>query len=242
MRNKFRFAVAIMVVAGQVFGATAVSSQTGPHQRGIQLREDYQTGKADGMRILVLRSEGGTFVPVDPGRVFRQGDEIRVAFESNFDGYVYVINVSPAGRKRVIFPGSQIASGNNAIRARQRIELPPTSFIFDKETGTEILQVIMSREAVGVLDSAVRESRGELQSAASAAAELSSNSQRGIVSRNVAAVLPQAAGLRARGVFLAEGKDKDKAGSVVAIADEKQSDARLKPGEVALFEIRLQHN
>jgi hypothetical protein len=242
MRTQFRYAVAGIIVFGVLLGASIARSQSGPHQRGIQLREDYQTGKVDGMRILVLRSEGGNFVPVDPARVFRQGDEIRVAFESNFDGYVYVINVSPAGTKRVIFPGRQIADGSNVIRARQRIELPPTSFIFDKETGTEILQVIMSREAVAVLDSAVRESRGELQSAASAAAELSGGAQRGIVSKNVSTVLPQGAGLRARGVFLAEGRDRDRAGSVVAIADEKQSEARLKPGEVALFEIRLQHN
>src|SRR5262249_20160463 len=124
--------------------------------------------------------------------------------------------------------------------ARQRIELPPTSFVFDQETGTEILQVIMSREPIAVFDTAVKSSKGELQSASSAAAELSANTQRGIVSENVAMVLPQ--GLRARGIFLAQGKDKDKTGSVVAIADDKQSEGKLKSGEVASFEIRLQHN
>ena len=190
------------------------------------------------MRILVLKSESGNFVPVDPGRIFTHGDEIRVAFESNFDGYVYVINVSPDGKKRVIFPGTQAANSSNVIRARQRIELPRTSFIFDKEMGTEILQVIMSREPVAVLDAAVKESKGELQSASSAAAELSANAQRGIVSESAASIT----GIRARGVFLAAGKDNDKAGSVVAIADEKRADARLKTGEVASFEIRLQHN
>jgi Domain of unknown function (DUF4384) len=242
MRTQFKYAITMIMISGQLLGSAGAQGQSGLRQRGIQLREDYQAGRVDGLRILVLKSEGGNFVPVDPGRVFRQGDEIRVAFESNFDGYVYVVNVSPGGKKRVIFPGRQISEGSNVIRARQRIELPPTSFIFDKETGTEILQVIMSRDPVPVLDSAVKESRGELQSAASAAGELSADTQRGIVSRNVAPVLPQSSGIRARGVFLAEGRDKDKAGSVVAIADEKQSDARLKPGEVALFEIRLQHN
>lgn len=234
MRIQIRFAVALLIVCGQLSNA---QNQTSLRQRGIQLREDFSAGKVDGMRILVLKSESGNFVPVDPGRIFTQGDEIRVAFESNFDGYVYVINVSPDGKKRVIFPGTQAANSNNLIRARQRIELPRTSFIFDKEMGTEILQVIMSREPVAVLDAAVKESKGELQSASSAAAELSSNTQRGIVSESASIT-----GLRARGVFLAAGKDNDKAGSVVAIADEKRADAKLKTGEVASFEIRLQHN
>lgn len=242
MKRSIRFSIALFLALGQITGASAAQKPAASGQRGIQLREDYNTGKVDGMRILILKAEGDNYVPVDPGRVFKPGDEIRIAFESNFDGYVYVVNVSPNGNKRVIFPGSQLATSSNVIRARQRIELPPTSFIFDKETGTEILQVIMAREPISVLDAAVKESKGELQSASSAAAELSANSQRGIVSENVTAVLPQSTGFRARSVFLAEGKDKDKGGSVVAIADDKRADGRLKTGEVASFEIRLQHN
>ncbi|HJQ68311.1 MAG TPA: DUF4384 domain-containing protein [Blastocatellia bacterium] len=240
MKREIRFTAALLVVCGLLATAAAAQSRQRPQERGIQLKEDYEAGKVDGMRVLILKSEGGNFVPVDPARVFKPGDEIRVAFESNFDGYVYVINVSPAGAKRVIFPGAQASNSSNVIRARQRVELPSTSFIFDKETGTEILQVIMSREPIAVLDAAVRESQGQLQSASSAAAELSASPQRGIISGD--ASLPQGAQLKARGIFLAEGKDKDKAGSVVAIADEKRSDGRLKPGEVASFEIRLQHN
>ncbi|HVF91066.1 MAG TPA: DUF4384 domain-containing protein [Blastocatellia bacterium] len=241
MRAQIKLAVALFLISGQVLSAAA-QNQTGLRHREIQLKEDYEAGKVDGMRVLVLKSEGGSFTPVAPGQIFRHGDEMRVSFESNFDGYVYVINVSPVGKKRVIFPGSQLASGDNLIRARRRIELPPTSFIFDKETGTEILQVIMSRDPIAVLDAAVRDSKGELQSASSAAGELSASAQRGIVSGDAATVLSQGSGIRARGIFLAEGKDQDKTGSVVAIADEKRSDGRLKPGEVASFEIRLQHN
>jgi hypothetical protein len=242
MKTQIKLALALLLAFGQLGIITIAQNKTPLGQRGIQLKEDFQTGKVDGMRVLVLKSESGTFVPVDPGRIFRPGDEIRVAFESNFDGYVYVVNISPGGKKRVIFPGTQPATSSNIIRARQSIQLPPTSFIFDKETGTEILQVIMSREPIAVLDTAVKNSGGELQSASSAAGELSANSARGIVSKNVARVLPEGSGIPARGVFLAQGKDRDKTGSVVAIADDKQSDGRLKPGEIASFEIRLQHN
>ena len=79
-----------------------------------------------------------------------------------------------------------------------------------------------------------------LLSADAAAQNRNGLSQRGIVTGEPS--LPQGAALKARGIFLAEGKDRDKAGSVVAIADERRSDGRLKPGEVASFEIRLQHN
>jgi hypothetical protein len=242
MKTQIKLAIALLLAFGQLGIIATTQNKTSLSQRGIQLKEDYQTGKVDGMRVLVLKSESGTFIPVDPGRIFKPGDEIRVAFESNFDGYVYVVNISPGGKKRVIFPGTQAATSSNVIKARQSIQLPPTSFVFDKETGTEILQVIMSREPIAVLDTAVKNSGGELQSASSAAGELAANSARGIVSRNVVKVLPENAGIQARGVFLAQGKDKDKTGSVVAIADDKQSDGRLKPGEVASFEIRLQHN
>ena len=233
-------ALALTLVALVLTGAAA-QTQSSLTERGIQLREDYDSGVVDGMRILVLKSEGGNFVPVDPTRIFKPGDEIRVAFESNFDGYVYVINVSPAGKKRVIFPGTRLANSSNLIQARQPIVLPSTSFVFDKETGTEILQVVMSREPIAVFDAAVRDSNGDLKSASSAAGEL--NAQRGIISGDAANVLARDTGIRARGVFLSGGKENDKAGYVVAIADEKKrTDVRLKPGEVASFEIRLQHN
>jgi hypothetical protein len=240
MKREIRITAALLVTCGLLAAGAAAQGRVGLRERGIQLKQDFDEGKVDGMRVLVLKSEGGRFVPVDPARVFKPGDEIRVAFESNFDGYVYVINVTPAGAKRVIYPGVRAANSSNVIRARQRVELPATSFVFDKETGTEVLQVIMSREPIAVLDTAVKESQGNLQSASSAAAELSTSPPRGIVPGEPS--LPQGAALQARGIFLAEGKDRDKAGSVVAIADEKRPDGRLKPGEVASFEIRLQHN
>jgi Domain of unknown function (DUF4384) len=240
MNTPIKSILALLIMSGAL---TATSAQQQPNltPRGIQLKEDYDAGRVDGMRVLVLKAEGGNFVPVDPGRVFKPGDEIRVAFESNFDGYVYVINVSPAGKKRVIFPGNKPTSSSNLIKARQQIVLPSTSFIFDKETGTEILQVVMSREPIPVLDAAIKESKGELKSASSAAGEL--NAQRGIVSGNTAMVLAQDTGFRPRGIFLSGSKENDRTGSVVAIADEKkQANGRLTTGEVASFEIRLQHN
>jgi hypothetical protein len=243
MKISLKSTIVLFVSLGLVASLAFAQSDRDIQARGIKLKEDYNAGKVDGMRILILKSEGGSFTPVDPGRVFRNGDEIRLSFESNFDGFAYVINVAPDGNKRVLYPSSKMANGSNTIRARQRVELPPTAFIFDAQTGTEILQVVMSREPIPVLDTAIKSSNGELQSASSAAGELATANQRGgISSGEASSVLPQNAGFRARGIFLAQGKDRDKTGSVVAIADDKGANGRLKSGEVAVFEIRLQHN
>jgi hypothetical protein len=121
--------------------------------------------------------------------------------------------------------------------------------MFDEEKGTEILQVIMSREKISYLDQAMKNSKGELgESASSAAAELSGGSKpsrSGIVSENVTSVLPKngPGAMRTRGIILAGGKDKDEEGSFVAIPDkpDKKEAGKLKNGEAAVFEIRLQH-
>src|SRR5262249_36045659 len=226
-----------------------------------------------GLQVSVLKKDGARRVPVDPNTPFRQGDEIWVSFASNFDGYVYIVNIMPDGQKRVLFPyrtgaGEQTS---NLVRADQRYVLPKgDSFAFDEQSGTEILQVIMSRDPVPFLDAAVKNPNGDLgNSASSAAAELQGKTSKqspgnikgseglGIVTEDVAIVVPEAGvdGTRTRDirrVSLARssasakvpptGKHRvDRKGSVVAIPDEPGKSGKLKPGDLAVFEIRLKH-
>lgn len=240
MRNVVRLVIAIIAVSSL---AAIGSAQYGPRTRGLMIK-NYETGKTDGMRVLIYKVDNSLLVPVDPSRTFTTGDEIKVAFESNFDGYVYFINVSPKGKSKVLFPFA--GETNNAVKPRQRYELPTTGVIkFDEEKGVEILQVVMSRSRVTVLDEAVKNSNGELgDSAASAAAELASNgkTKSGLVADNVAVAIPASGGsVRTRGIKLAPGRDKDEKGSIVSVPDTKASDGKLKGGEVAVFEIRLKH-
>lgn len=231
-----------MIIAGALPFDAPAQSKGKARSRAIVIK-DYETGKTEGMRVLIYKVEGNVLAPVDPSRTFTQGDDIKVAFESNFDGYVYFINVTPGGKSRVIFPFA--SETDNAVMGRQRYELPRTGVLaFDEEKGTEILQVIMSKERIPVLDDAVKNSKGELgTSAASAAAELSSNGKSvksGLVSENIAIALPQTGPARTRGVKLSPGKDKDEKGSLVYIPDTKEGGS-LKSGEIAVFEIRLKH-
>ena len=227
--------VAALMVMAAVPASPAFGQQKNLRARGISAR--YDDGSVDGLRVVVLKSEGGTFQPVDPSQQFKKGDEIKIAFESNFDGYVYIVNVTPAGKKKVLFPHSDMA--NNMVTAHQRYELPTGGVMFfDSEKGVEVLQVVMSREPIALYDDAVKTADGSIgETATSAAAELASDSKAGIVLSNVkSTVLP---GLRARGLELAPGSDKS--ATLIANPDKSTKQAKLGKNELAMFEIRLKH-
>lgn len=194
---------------------------------------------SDAMSFLVLKIDGGLRVPVAPSTEFKAGDEIKIQFESNFEGFIYVVNIQPSGKRCLMFPHPDAA--DNAVRPDERYDIPPGELTmrFDEEKGTEVLQVIMSRDRIPYLDAALKEPEGCFsQSASSAAAEL-----QGGISKNVTPVVPQGEGgskVRSRDIILAPGKDKEKSGSVVAIPD-NGGGGKLKPGEIAPFEIRLKH-
>jgi hypothetical protein len=206
------------------------SSKADERTRGL-----FVTKRADAMRILVLKMEESQLVPVAPNHEFKEGDELKVQFESNFDGFIYLINVTPGGKRKVLFPDAELT--DNVVRTNQRYDFPPGGNIikFDNEKGTEVIQVIMSRERVAYLDEAVK-AGGELgESAAGAAAEI----QAGLSTENVTKVIPEDSGVRTRDIKFAAGKDKEQEGSFVAISDSK---GKLGKGDVGVYEIRLKHN
>ena len=195
--------------------------------------------KSDAMSILVLKLDGGLRVPVAPSSEFKGGDEIKIQFQSNFEGFIYVLNIQPSGKRCLMFPHQE--APDNAVRPGEQYDIPPGNLTmrFDEEKGTEVLQVIMSRDHIPYLDDALKEPEGCFsQSAASAAAELKSG-----IDKNVTKVVPEGEGsgkVRSRDIILAPGRDKDTKGSVVAIPD-NGGGGKLKSGEIAPFEIRLKH-
>ena len=242
MRSVRKFAITALVVCALASDlALAQRPKQQPARQGLNarsIRMAYDSGKMDAIRIIVYMVQGSNLVPIDPSRSFKKGDQIKIEFESNFDGYVYFVNVPPSGKKAVIYPDARAGENSNMIRARQRYVLPqsvPLEFM-DDDKGVEVIQVIMSRQTIPLFDSAIKNSNGELgETASSAAAELvGMNSKSGINVESKPKDLPS--GVRGRSVRLAPPKDGDKTGAVVAVPDTK-----LKPGEVAVFEIRLLH-
>lgn len=219
--------------------ATATAAQDQDEgMRARSIRMKYDAGRVDGVRIVVYMIQGNNLVAVDPAREFKKGDCIKIEFESNFDGYVYFINIPPSGKSAIIYPDLKAQETDNVIHARQRYLLPhamPFEFV-DDERGVEVVQVIMSRRPIPMFEEAIKKSNGQLGETAASAAELMGleSKRSGIDTESSAHVLPP--GVRARSARLAPPKDKVEQGTVIAVPDSK-----LKPGEVAVFEIRLRH-
>jgi hypothetical protein len=206
--------------------------------------------RADAMHVSFLRNGSD----VDPGQVFKAGEEIEVKYESNFNGYIYFVNITPNNQRCLILPCTRSTKFTLAEGERKTIPVG-----FDEEKGTEVLQVIMSRGPIDFFENAIKSDgccdeknpcKCELSaSAANAAAELASNASKqqkgGISVDNIVAVVPDrgSSGIRARGITLAQGSNKNKGGSYVAIENpQSSSDNKLEAGRYAVFEIRLNHN
>src|ERR1700730_14481273 len=230
---------ALLIVSAVVSTVNADKKSSQRDSEAARARGLFVKKQSDAMSILVLKRDGDTLVPVDPSTAFKAGDQLKIQFQSNFEGYIYVVNIAPSGKRRVLFPYPE--ASNNAVQPDERYDIPPggSTIEFDQEKGTEVLQVIMSRDRIAYLDAALKDPEGYLsESASSAAAEL-----QGGITKKVTPVVPQNEGskVRSRDIILAAGKDKDSNGSVVAIPD-TGGGGRLKSGEIAPFEIRLKHN
>jgi hypothetical protein len=240
MKVVFKFTLtALLVASATASSAVAIQRQPQKSNEASRARGLFVSKKSDAMSILVLKVSEGTLVPVDPSNEFKAGDQIKIQFQSNFEGYIYVVNIEPNGKRKVLFPNGDAT--DNSVSPDQRYDIPPGSAAieFDNEKGIEVLQVIMSKGRVPYLDAALKEPEQYLSdSAANAAAEL-----QGGIAKKVTPVVPQGEGagkVRSRDIILAAGKDKDSSGSVVAIPD-NGGGGKLKSGEIAPFEIRLKH-
>jgi len=239
MKRLTRFTLASLAAITLIATAAGQARGARKQNEAARARGLFISKTSDAMSILVLKITEGTQVPVDPSSEFKAGDLIKIQFQSNFEGYVYVVNIEPNGKRKVLFPSPE--APDNMVRPRERYDIPPgtAAIEFDQEKGTEVLQVIMSRGRIAYLDAALKEPEQYLsESASSAAAELE-----GGIAKKVTPVVPQGEGsskVRSRDIILAPGKDKDVKGSVVAVPD-NGSGGKLKAGEIAPFEIRLKH-
>jgi len=238
MKVMLKLIVRALIVSSVVTAAVSAVEKPQKPNEASRARGLFVSKKSDAMSILVQKVDGGLLVPVDPSSEFKAGDQIKIQFQSNFEGYIYIVNIEPNGKRKVLFPYTE--ASNNAVSPDQRYDLPPggDAIEFDTEKGTEVLQVIMSKDRIAYLDAALKNPERYLSdSASSAAAELE-----GGIAKKVTPVVPENEGskVRSRDIILAPGRDKDAKGSVVAIPD-NGAGGKLKSGEIAPFEIRLKH-
>jgi len=103
---------------------------------------------------LFSRDSNGLAVRVDPDRVFRKGDRVRILLETNTDGYLYIFNRTNDGPPVMIYPDAEIDEGGNYLQAHVPFEIPAPDasderlrwFAFDENTGTEKVFFVFTRE------------------------------------------------------------------------------------------------
>ncbi|HMV50467.1 MAG TPA: DUF4384 domain-containing protein, partial [Blastocatellia bacterium] len=141
--------------------ALTAAAQSEAQVRDMQ--KVYKTGQIPGLEVIVyLQEENGSLTPVAPQRKFHQGEKVKVRIESNFRGYLYIVNHGTSGTKRLIFPDHQ---ESNRIQPGTAYLLPSTYEIaFDENAGFETLQVIVSPQRLPVLDAALKQEEGKLTS------------------------------------------------------------------------------
>jgi hypothetical protein len=108
----------------------------------------YSPEKPLGLRYSFLRDAGGDeYREIDPDTVFRSGDRIRVAAQSNDEGYLYIVMKGASGSWKVLFPSAEIADGSNRVTSGRQylIPPPPGRFAFDEQAGEERLFIVLSR-------------------------------------------------------------------------------------------------
>jgi hypothetical protein len=100
-----------------------------------------------GLRYTLLKKTGDGQVETESDAVFHAGDHIRLAVETNDDGYLYVVNRGSSGTWKVLFPSAEIKGGDNRIQRRTRFEIPSGyTFVFDEQPGEEKLFIVLSRQ------------------------------------------------------------------------------------------------
>ena len=126
-------APAVERTAKELFAAPGASAGTGLRYRLIQ---QTTAGEQD----------------VEWSTAFHSGDKVRFAFESNVDGYLYVVQQGSSGQWSVLFPNPAINGGRNSIRRGEQYHVPSDDwFEFDNNPGVEQIFVFLSRDPMAQL-------------------------------------------------------------------------------------------
>ena len=235
-------ALFVQLAIGAQKGQTRKLERVKNPNPGEEVRQSYEQRQADGLKVTIHQLGPSGPRAVHPGESFTNGDRIKVKFESNFDGYIYVINVTPGGETKLLFPWP--TSRRNHVRAGQVYDIPASGeFRFNQEAGLEVLQIVMSKSQVYFLEAALDRAPSKARNipigkdAGKLLEKLTGKPKRlkgsGIAPQTES---KQSAGLQTRILKLEPRKE----GSILVLSGAKGSN-RFGPGEISLFEVRLNH-
>ncbi|MFN0106649.1 MAG: DUF4384 domain-containing protein [Bryobacteraceae bacterium] len=81
------------------------------------------------LEITIEKRETGAWKAMDPGHVFREGDQLRFRFKSNQPGFLYVVNEGTSGEQSTLFPSEEAGTDNKIEPSREYI-IPATAGAF----------------------------------------------------------------------------------------------------------------
>lgn len=101
-----------------------------------------------GTKITIELNRRGNLSFVRPSYKFRSGDKIRLRLQTNFEGYISLLNVGSNGEVGFLYP---YEGADNRIFPSKDVQIPASDawIVFDEKTGTENLTVIMSKAPLG---------------------------------------------------------------------------------------------
>jgi eukaryotic-like serine/threonine-protein kinase len=121
------------------YGAPSANASATPTHTGLRYR-------------LLKRLDVGQEVNVEPHTAFESGQRVRFAFESNVDGFLYVVLEGSSGKWTVLFPDRRINQGLNFVQAFKELFVPDNNwFRFDSTPGTERVFVFFTKVPVTTL-------------------------------------------------------------------------------------------
>jgi len=125
--------------------ANSGSNKSGPKQKAPAIGLGY---------TLFMRDADGRGVRVEPTRVFQNGERIRIALETNTDGYLYIFDSEDGAVPKMIYPDARLDGGENWIEAHVPMEIPSAEegderlrwFEFYGKPGGDRLFIVVTRE------------------------------------------------------------------------------------------------
>ena len=179
---------------------------------------------------------------VSPNDIFKDGDRLRISLESNFDGYVYLVNIEPNGNKFLSFPSRDAKDNNNRVTTGTPIWMPPQDpLTFAGAKGLETLRIIVSKNPINFYEEGYKIwTEGQIPETERDNESLKGNTRGVIIREKVLIPAPMKGKILARKIDLAP-PDKNSKEAVIAIPKDNNSDGKMNDQPV-VFEIRLKHN
>lgn len=145
--------VALSLLALAQFRAGGTAAQESHPATARDLYTGYSGGGGGqqgrpGVKVSIKLMRGGRERWVSPGEKFYSGDRIKLSLDTNFTGYVAVINTGPTGKKTLLYP-----QADDAVFPADGATLPPAEdkwIVFDNTTGEERVTLIFSTTPLGL--------------------------------------------------------------------------------------------